>query len=313
MKQIVTDNLFGGVRVVGIPGIQGPQGPEGPKGDKGDQGPQGLQGARGPTGPQGVQGPQGPVGPQGESFQPSAYGPLYDRQQYDNEAPPFSFLDRDTLTLYFKQSEAEGDWTPGISIKGPQGEQGVQGERGPQGEIGPVGPEGPIGPQGPIGDTGPAGPQGERGPQGEQGPKGDKGEDGETYKVDYKGPESERYLYDDYTKGTSYFAWDTGKLYFKQSNVAGDWSAGVAFGRGPQGEAGPSANEILMDPDPVAWFWRFYNSQKDGIVNIKVAISAIEPDPKTTFQSALGAKAGSSTSSSASTLSLQTVFEKALD
>ena len=94
MKQIVTDNLFGGVRVVGIPGIQGPQGPEGPKGDKGDQGPQGLQGARGPTGPQGVQGPQGPVGPQGESFQPSAYGPLYDRQQYDNEAPPFSFLDR---------------------------------------------------------------------------------------------------------------------------------------------------------------------------------------------------------------------------
>ena len=283
------DHLFGGVVRVAVPGIQGPKGDQGPVGPQGPIGPQGIQGERGERGPQGVQGPKGEVGPQGESFNPNVTGALADRLKYDNEPTNFTFLDADTLTIYYKKSDASGDWSDGTSIRGPRG---YQGEEGPQGDIGPMGPQGAQGEKGEKGEKGDKGDQGETGPRGPQGPKGDKGErgdDGLNYDPDYRGPEAERWLYDDYIKGTSYFAVDTGMLYFKLSNSSGDWTAGIEFGRGPKGDPGQSVNEFLMDPDPVAYFDLIYGmSHGDIIGGLFVEEKPFDPEPVETFEEALG-------------------------
>lgn len=315
MKHCDTDTLYGGVRVVAVPGIQGPAGPKGPRGPQGDQGPQGIQGERGPRGPQGIQGPEGPVGPQGESFAPDANGSLADRDQYDDRHAGFTFLDVEGMMLYYKVTQSYGDWSEGSSLRGPQGYvgpkgdtgaqgpkgdkgdkgdtgpqgiQGPQGERGPQGEAGPRGPEGPQGERGPEGERGPVGP---RGVQGEAGAKGDKGEPGTSYQPSYLGTEAERHLYDGYMRDISFLATDTGLLYFKLSNAYADWSEGISFGRGPKGEdgkpgeAGQSANEVLMEPDPVAYFDEIYGESTSGILTVQQL--PVSPDPTETFEEAL--------------------------
>ena len=332
------DSLYGGVKIVHIPGIQGPQGPEGPQGPQGERGDKGDIGPRGPEGPQGIPGPQGEVGPQGDSFDPDASGPITDLHKYDDQPAGFAFLDYDTLTVYHKRSDGYGDWTNGVSIRGPQGvqgevgpqgpkgdtgsagpqgiqgpkgdvgpqgPQGIQGERGPvglqgiqgpqgvqgeRGPVGPVGPRGDVGPQGPVGPEGPEGPQGPVGPRGPEGPQGPKGD---SFSPDYVGLESERSQYDSYPKSTSYLATDTGLLYFKLSETAGDWSDGVPFGKGQDGPPGESANEILMSPDPLAYFDEVYGTVTGDIIgSLVVENPPIEPDPVDTFDTTFESNQG---------------------
>ena len=240
------DQLFGGVRVVHVPGLQGPKGPEGPQGEVGPQGERGPIGERGPQGPQGVQGPQGEVGPQGQSFNPDATGPRDNRSIYDNKGANFTYFAVDTVTLYYKLTDELADWSDGVCLKGDTGATGPQGMQGEKGDVGPEGPQGPQGEKGEKGDqgdTGPEGPQGPQGPQGEKGDKGDVGNDGLNYSPSYTGPSAERYVYDDYVKGTSYLAWDTGLLYFKKSNSSADWTEGISFGRGPTGPKGEKGDK----------------------------------------------------------------------
>ena len=313
MASFEGDQLFGGVRVVHVPGLQGPIGEPGPQGDQGPQGERGPIGERGPQGPQGIMGPQGEQGPQGDSFNPDATGSMSDRPQFDNRPRNFSFLALDTATLYFKLSDAVGDWSNGVSLRGDQGLTGPEGEKGEKGEKGDKGDTGPEGPQGEVGPRGPEGPQGEKGDRGEIGPQGLKGEagvDGTNYQPDYEGLEADRRVYDDYVRGTSYFAWDTGKLYFKRSNGLADWTDGIEFGRGPvgpkgdkgdkgdpgdigpqgppgeqglEGEPGPpgaSVNEFLMAPDPEAYFLEIYGqTHGDVIGSLVVQESPFDPDP----------------------------------
>lgn len=154
-----------------------PKGPQGDKGPIGDQGPLGPEGIQGPQGPQGIIGPQGPqgipgivgpqgfqgeIGPTGASFEIESFGTtLADRAQYDSQLSGFSFLDLTTSQMYFKLTNAPGDWSAGVSFG-----------RGPDGIQGPQGPQGVVGPQGPIGVTGP---QGIQGPQGVVGATGSQG------------------------------------------------------------------------------------------------------------------------------------------
>ena len=243
------DNLFGGVAVVGLPGIQGARGEVGPQGPQGEVGPQGIQGERGDRGPQGIPGPVGPEGPQGDSFQPDATGRLAERIKYDSEPTHFSFMDMDTLVLYFKLSNAPGDWTEGVSLRGPQGATG------------------------------------------DKGPKGEKGDRGDSYNPDYYGLESERRAYAYAAKDTSFLATDTGMLYFKRTSQYDDWTDGILFGKGepgPQGEPGKDANEVPMDPDPVAYFDELYGeSHGDIIGDLVVNVTPISPDPVDTFENSL--------------------------
>ena len=103
------------------------------------------------------------------------------------------YLDTDTTTLFGPKS-ASG-WGDGVSLIGPQGEQGLAGPagakgdtgatgpKGETGDAGAVGPQGPQGEQGPKGDTGLAGPIGPQGPQGDIGPQGPAGVDGSSCTV----------------------------------------------------------------------------------------------------------------------------------
>ena len=89
-----------------------------------------------------------------------------------------------------------------------------------------AGPQGVAGPDGPVGPTGPAGPQGV------------KGDTGASFDADARDTFANRGLYGGQPKGFSMLAIDTGMLFFKLSNTAGDWSAGAPFGRGEAGPAG---------------------------------------------------------------------------
>lgn len=311
------DQLFGGVRVVHVPGIQGAAGPEGPEGPVGPQGDRGPIGERGPQGPQGVMGPQGPQGEKGDSFTPDATGPRDSRSSFDNRPRNFTYLATDTAVLYYKLSDSVGDWSEGVSLRGDTGLTGPQGPKGDKGDVGPQGLQGEKGEKGDKGDQGDVGPQGPRGfkgDTGEQGPQGEAGVDGTNYSPDYKGPANQRYVYDDYVRGTSYFAWDTGMLYFKKSNSSADWTEGIAFGQGPvgpkgdkgdkgdqgdqgekgdrgiqgiQGEKGAdgkSVNEFLMDPDPELYFLEVYGETHGDIIgDLVVQEDPFDPDPVNIF------------------------------
>lgn len=124
-----------------IEALRGPQGIEGPTGPKGDTGPQGEQGPKGET---------------GASFSAAISDVLANRSNYDNNSKGFSFLAIDEGRLYWKLSDAPGDWSVGVNFgQGPKGDQGATGAQGPKGD------------------------PGIQGIQGEKGDKGDPGKDGE--------------------------------------------------------------------------------------------------------------------------------------
>lgn len=132
-----------------VTGLTGPQGPTGPTG---------------PAGPQGPQGVQGPKGDTGASFNADARDLYANRSLYNLQPKGFAFLAIDTGFLYFKLSNASGDWSSGVEYG--------------KGETGATGPAGPTGPQGPQGL------QGIQGIQGIQGPAGDDGTDGVVTSID---------------------------------------------------------------------------------------------------------------------------------
>ena len=103
---------------------------------------------------------------------------------------------------------------------------------GPQGATGPGGPLGPTGPQGIQGGTGPTGAQGTQGVQGIQGVAGD------SFAPDVVAPATSMSTYDGEAEGFSFLDTTNGWLFFKRSATSGDWTPGVAFGRGPQGLQG---------------------------------------------------------------------------
>ena len=77
------------------------------------RGEQGIQGIQGVQGIQGEQGEQGIQGERGEGLAIGQVGNLAGRDVFDSEATGFSYLDDDSGLIYFKQSDATGDWTSG--------------------------------------------------------------------------------------------------------------------------------------------------------------------------------------------------------
>jgi Collagen triple helix repeat (20 copies) len=118
-------------------------------------GPTGPQGPAGPIGPQGIQGVKGDVG---SSFDADARDLFANRNLYDLQPKGFSMLAMDTGMLYFKLSNASGNWSTGVQYgkgetgatgatgpQGPQGLQGLQGIQGIQGAPGAAGTDGTDG------------------------------------------------------------------------------------------------------------------------------------------------------------------------
>lgn len=75
-------------------------------------------------------------------------------------------------------------------------------------------------------------------------PQGAKGDRGEAFKVSAIGLYETRTNYDTQPKDFSFFATDTSKIYFKNSDTSADWSAGVPFGKGDKGDKGDTGNGI---------------------------------------------------------------------
>lgn len=115
-------------------------------------GPQGDPGPRGEVGPQGKTGERGPIGP---AYKWDESGLEVARPTYDGRPKGFGFMALDTGLLYFKLSDASGDWSAGYQYgQGPEGPQGEKGERGERGEIGLTGLKGDAGEKGEPGDPG---------------------------------------------------------------------------------------------------------------------------------------------------------------
>ena len=75
-------------------------------------------------------------------------------------------------------------------------------------------------------------------------PKGDKGARGEAFKVNAMGLIAQKSSYDTQLKDFSFFATDTGEIYFKNTNVSADWSVPIPFGKGERGKTGATGNGI---------------------------------------------------------------------
>lgn len=266
----------------GLRGLRGFQGDKGDKGDKGDTGPQG------PAGEQGLPGATGPKGDTGATFNADVKDVSANLSNYASQPKGYSFLCMDTGMLYWKLSDASGDWSEGVQFKGDKGDTGPQGAKGEQGIQGPKGETGDRGPIGERGEKGEIGIQGPQGEQGEKGEKGEKGEVGASFIASVSDLRSERGKYNDQTKGFSFLAIDEGKVYWKLSDTESDtaWSQGFSFGSGEKGEKGDpgedgtSALECSIDPDPTEYFRQVYGYPQGWMPDV---VGAINPDPSTRF------------------------------
>jgi hypothetical protein len=68
----------------------------------------------------------------GIPFKPDRAGPLSDRATFDTQKAGFAFLrtDVDPGLLYLKRTDASGDWTAGVALKGDAGATAAQGPPG---------------------------------------------------------------------------------------------------------------------------------------------------------------------------------------
>ena len=152
---------------------------------------------------------KGDKGDDGLSFKVDYKGPPTDRVKYDAAPAGTSFLDTQSGVLYFRL--AAGGWSAGISFG-----------RGEKGDKGDTGLRGPIGPQG---------------LKGEKGEQGERGIEGLSFSPSKLGLFKDRDKYSSVnTPFFSYLSVDNGMIYFLESK--GKWSAGIPFGRGPQGFKG---------------------------------------------------------------------------
>lgn len=68
-------------------------------------------------------GGQGVPGPMGPAFKVDAFGPLAERDQYDDEDVNFAYLATDNGLLYLREG-APGGWSDGVPFQGPTGGDG---------------------------------------------------------------------------------------------------------------------------------------------------------------------------------------------
>ena len=85
--------------------------------------------------------------------------------------------------------------------------------------------------------------------------------------------------------GDAYFATDTSEVYVWDVNKK-KW-VNIGALKGNKGDPGQSANEILMSPDPVAYFDQIYGETDIITGNLIVDISGTEPDATEIFNAAL--------------------------
>jgi hypothetical protein len=106
-------------------------------------------------------------------------------------------------------------------------------------------------------------------------PQGAKGDRGEAFAVNAIGLIAERSNYDAQPINFSFFATDTGEIYFKQSNDNGDWSAGIPFGKGDTGN-GIESIEKTSTTDNVDTYTITYTDTTTSTFTVTNGASAYE-------------------------------------
>ena len=158
----------------------------------------------------------------------------------------------------------------------------------PTGPKGDKGDTGAVGPQGEKGDTGDAGPQGPQGDKGDQGEKGDRGEKGDGLHVNgqYETYESMIAAHPTGAQGDAWHIKSTSEVWAWDIDQMTWVNLGPLIG--VKGDTGPSANEVLMDPDPEQYFLQIYGETSGDIVGeLVVNEPLLEEDPVDTFDEAL--------------------------
>ena len=169
-------------------------------------------------------------------------------------------------------AESKLHWQFGVPT-GPKGDKGDTGDVGPQGE------------KGETGDTGPQGPQGDRGDQGEKGDRGEKG-DGLHVNGQYETYESMIAAHPTGAQGDAWHIKSTSEVWAWDIDQMTWVNLGPLIG--VKGDTGPSANEVLMDPDPEQYFLQIYGETSGDIVGeLVVNEPLLEEDPVDTFDEAL--------------------------
>ena len=158
----------------------------------------------------------------------------------------------------------------------------------PTGPKGDKGDTGAVGPQGEKGDTGDAGPQGPQGDKGDQGEKGDRGEKGDGLHVNgqYETYESMIAAHPTGAQGDAWHIKSTSEVWAWDIDQMTWVNLGPLIG--VKGDTGPSANEVLMDPDPEQYFLQIYGETSGDIVGeLVVNEPLLKEDPVDTFDEAL--------------------------
>ena len=156
---------------------------------------------------------------------------------------------------------------------------------GPKGDKGETGAVGPQGEKGDTGDTGPQGPQGDKGDQGEKGDRGEKG-DGLHVNGQYETYESMIAAHPTGAQGDAWHIKSTSEVWAWDIDQMTWVNLGPLIG--VKGDTGPSANEVLMDPDPEQYFLQIYGETSGDIVGeLVVNEPLLEEDPVDTFDEAL--------------------------
>lgn len=156
---------------------------------------------------------------------------------------------------------------------------------GPKGDKGDTGAVGPQGEKGETGDTGPQGPHGDKGDQGEKGDRGEKG-DGLHVNGQYETYESMIAAHPTGAQGDAWHIKSTSEVWAWDIDQMTWVNLGPLIG--VKGDTGPSANEVLMDPDPEQYFLQIYGETSGDIVGeLVVNEPLLEEDPVDTFDEAL--------------------------
>lgn len=235
--------------LAGVDGEKGDVGPQGPKGDKGDKGDQG---------PKGERGEKGSRGPQGRSVDIDRVGTTAEMAAYADEAETFTFLDIEKSAIFVKLSGSKNDWSDPIpfapGVKGDKGDAGqsfiinATASRDEMDLYDPtkVKPKNTSFVSSPKGfciyydgsvwfklndaDTNSTWSNGTRF-------TGVQGERGQGLVVDHRGPLSELSTVDAAFPGFTFLDIENNRLYIKQSESHGDWSA-FDYMKGEKGDTG---------------------------------------------------------------------------
>ena len=123
-----------------------------------------------------------------------------------------------------------------------------------------------------------------------KGPKGEKGEPGTGLQIsgDFESVDELLTAFPQGSLGQAYYIKELNEVYTWDVNK-NEWvSVGeIKGGKGDPGEPGLSANEILMNPDPVAYFDQIYGTTDLVTGDLVVDITGTEPDATDIFEEAL--------------------------